>query len=88
MTRILEYISNIENGYYVEIGVYDGIIQSTTKYLEDEFNWTGILIEYNKDFFTKLQLNRQNNINIYMTNYDFTQLFDYYELFKIDLLKI
>jgi hypothetical protein len=88
MTRILEYISNIENGYYVEIGVYDGIIQSTTKYLEDEFNWTGILIEYNKDFFTKLQLNRQNNINIYMTNYDFTQLFDYYELFKIDFLSI
>jgi hypothetical protein len=88
MKRVLEYISNIPNGFYIEIGVYDGILQSTTKFLEDEYNWTGLLIEYNKNDFKKLQINRPNNININMVDYNFNELLDYHEIFKIDFLSI
>jgi hypothetical protein len=88
MTYILEYISNIQNGFYIEIGVYDGILQSTTKFLEEEYNWTGILMEYNKNYFNQLLINRPNNININITDYNFNSLFDYYQIVKIDLLSI
>jgi len=62
--RILEYIGNIENGYYIEAGAYDGIFQSNTKFLEEELNWTGILIEPSPTIFLELEKNRPNNINI------------------------
>lgn len=62
--RILEYIGNIENGFYIEAGAYDGILQSNTKFLEEELNWTGILIEPSPQVFLDLEKNRPNNINI------------------------
>lgn len=62
--RILEYIGNIENGFYIEAGAYDGILQSNTKFLEEELNWTGILIEPSPNVFLNLEKNRPNNINI------------------------
>jgi len=62
--KILEYIGNIENGFYIEAGAYDGILQSNTKFLEEELNWTGILIEPSPKVFLDLEKNRPNNINI------------------------
>jgi len=62
--RILEYIGNINNGFYIEAGAYDGILQSNTKFLEEEFNWTGILIEPSPKVFIELEKNRPNNLNI------------------------
>lgn len=64
MKRILEYIGNIENGFYIEAGAYDGILQSNTKFLEEELNWSGILIEPSPKVFLDLEKNRPNNINI------------------------
>jgi hypothetical protein len=62
--RILEYIGQIENGFYIEAGAYDGILQSNTKFIEEELNWTGILIEPSPKVFLELEKNRPNNINI------------------------
>ena len=36
---------NFKNGTYIELGANDGAFQSNTKWLEDEFQWNGILIE-------------------------------------------
>lgn len=55
------FFKNKKNGIYLELGAYDGIIQSNTKFYEDEFNWTGILIESNVDSFELLKKNRPNN---------------------------
>lgn len=60
--RILEYVSEIENGFYIEAGSYDGVFQSNTKFLEEEYNWTGILIEPSPKTFLDLERNRPNNI--------------------------
>ena len=62
--RILEYIGNIENGFYIEAGAYDGVLQSNTKFLEEELSWTGILIEPSPKVFLNLEKNRPNNINV------------------------
>ena len=32
------YIGNVENGFYIEAGAYDGEIQSNTKFLEEEYD--------------------------------------------------
>lgn len=61
---VLEYIKNIKNGFYVEIGAYDGIFQSSTKFIEDNYNWKGILIEPSPTVFLDLEKNRPNNILI------------------------
>ena len=62
--RILQYIGKIENGFYIEAGAYDGILQSNTKFLEEYKGWFGILVEPGKNIFKSLQINRPNNINI------------------------
>lgn len=35
----------IKNGFFLEMGAYDGILYSNTLWLERNHNWTGILIE-------------------------------------------
>jgi len=36
---------DFRNGAYIELGANDGAFQSNTKWLEDDFGWSGILIE-------------------------------------------
>jgi len=46
---------------YIELGALDGIRYSNTKLLEEQFGWSGILIEPNKAAFSLLQVNRPGN---------------------------
>lgn len=55
-----KYFKNKMNGVFIELGAVDGIYISNTKYLEDNFNWTGLLIEPNYKEFKKLEINRTN----------------------------
>ena len=41
---LLKYL-NYENGFFIEAGANDGVVQSNTFYFEKELNWTGLLIE-------------------------------------------
>ncbi len=52
-----------ENGYFVEIGAYDGISMSNTYLLEYWYKWKGICVECNPLYFKKLTENRPNSIN-------------------------
>jgi|TARA_B100000073_G_scaffold80349_1_gene61154 FkbM family methyltransferase len=49
-----------QDGYFVEFGGYDGIAHSNTLLLEEYFNWTGILAEASRNFFSELTKNRPN----------------------------
>jgi len=42
--KILPYLQDIENGFFVEAGALDGLFMSNTKTLED-LGWHGLLIE-------------------------------------------
>lgn len=46
------------NGFFIDIGAYDGRTFSNTYLLESEYNWQGICVEANKDVFNKLKENR------------------------------
>jgi FkbM family methyltransferase len=64
----IHIINNIfdkkENGYFVDIGAYDGINMSNTYLLEKNYGWKGISVEANPRYFNKLQEIRKSiNIN-------------------------
>jgi len=43
--RLVEAIAPGRNGYFVELGAYDGVAQSNTYVLQRRFGWTGLLVE-------------------------------------------
>tara|TARA_X000000950_G_scaffold65785_1_gene80934 strand:+ start:2384 stop:3244 length:861 start_codon:yes stop_codon:yes gene_type:complete len=57
------------NGFFVDIGAYDGIEGSNTYFFEKKLNWNGILIEPSRTQFSKLKNNRSNKcINTAVSN--------------------
>ncbi len=62
---IIQYLlkEKINDGTYLEIGALDGKLCSNTKTLEDFFNFEGILIEPQKQFFNHIKYNRSTNKN-------------------------
>jgi FkbM family methyltransferase len=61
---IIQYLlkEKITDGTFLEIGACDGLLYSNTKTLEDYFNFKGILIEPQPEFYSQLSKNR-NPIN-------------------------
>lgn len=49
-----KYFQNKENGFFVDIGAYDGEIDSNSLFFEN-LGWNGICIEPNPEVFEKLQ---------------------------------
>lgn len=52
------------HGYFVELGAFDGIVQSNTKYLEAFQNWTGLLIEPNPEKVNLCRLSRKKSTKV------------------------
>tara|TARA_R110000868_G_scaffold120055_1_gene318795 strand:+ start:20 stop:637 length:618 start_codon:yes stop_codon:yes gene_type:complete len=59
-TAVLAFYKQKRNGYFVEIGAYDGVALSNTLVLEKEYGWTGILSEVVPVRFKDLLNNRPN----------------------------
>lgn len=53
------FFNNKRNGFFVEIGAYDGIIGSNCYHFERYLNWNGIAIEASNIQFKKLKKNRK-----------------------------
>lgn len=67
-----EFFINKRNGFFVECGAVDGILESTCKFFEDELEWSGINIEASPPLFNMLIKNRPNciNINVGLSDHD------------------
>ena len=50
------YFNEATNKVFLEVGAVDGIKLSNTLFLERQRNWTGLLIEPNKDFYKRLTM--------------------------------
>lgn len=61
---VLEILKYQKNGYFLDIGAYDGIKFSNSYLLELEHNWTGTLVEANPSNFHRMIKNRPNTNNI------------------------
>ena len=56
--NVIEFYKEKKNGFFIDVGAYDGIKFSNTLLLEKELEWNGICIEPGKRFFQKLTENR------------------------------
>lgn len=61
---VLDFYNFKRNGYFVEIGAYDGVSISNCLLLEKEYDWIGICIEPIPFRFEKLKENRKKSICI------------------------
>jgi FkbM family methyltransferase len=57
------FFTNKKNGFFVECGATDGILETTCKFFEDSLGWTGINIEASPPLYDMLIKNRPNCIN-------------------------
>jgi len=57
---ILEF-GKKNDGFFIEIGASDGLLNSNTYMFEKLMNWNGLLIESNKELIEKLKKNRPNS---------------------------
>lgn len=53
---------NKRNGFFIEIGAYDGVYHNNTLTLEKDFGWDGLLIEAIPKFATLASLNRKAKV--------------------------
>jgi putative sugar O-methyltransferase len=57
---VLDMLNNKKNGYFLDIGAFDGVKCSNTFILEKNYNWKGLLIEAQPETFSLLQKTRTN----------------------------
>jgi FkbM family methyltransferase len=67
---VVEFLKFKKNGYFIELGAYDGIQTSNTYYMETNLGWEGICVEANPRVYQSLIKNRKSkNINVALNNY-------------------
>ena len=60
--ELINIIGDKKNGFFLEVGAYNGISESVSLRFENDLNWRGLLIEPNPLHFKYLLKNRPKNI--------------------------
>ena len=60
--KLINLIGKKKDGFFLEVGAYNGISESVSLRFEKELNWKGVLIEPNPIHFKYLKKNRPKNI--------------------------
>ncbi len=60
--ELIEILKKKQNGFFLEVGAYNGISESVSLRFETELKWRGLLIEPNPIHFKFLKKNRHKNI--------------------------
>lgn len=66
---LLSVYKGKRDGYFIEVGAYDGIESSNTYLMEKDYNWKGICVECNPEKYNMLKKNRKS-INLDCAVYD------------------
>jgi hypothetical protein len=75
---VLKLLREKRNGFFVECGSNDPILINNTYLLENQYNWNGIMIEYDIAYLNSYKQHRPNSIHIIQdaTTIDYKQLFE------------
>lgn len=73
------FFKGFSNGFFVECGACDGVLESSCKFFEETMGWTGINIEPAPPLFELLIKNRPNctNYNIALSGKDTVKVFNH-----------
>jgi hypothetical protein len=77
---VLSMLNNKKNGFFLELGSQHPINNNNTFILEKEYNWNGIMVEYDSHWLNEYKIHRPNSIHII----DDAQSIDYNSLLKIN----
>jgi len=75
---VLKVLNEKKNGYFLEIGSNHPTIINNSYLLEKQYDWKGIMIEYNSNFLSLYKLYRPNSIHII----DDATVVDYKNIFE------
>ena len=77
--KLCEIFNNKKNGFFIELGANNGLIQSNTAFFEKYLEWKGILIEPSYKGYIECKKNRKNSIclNYACVSNDFNEKFIY-----------
>jgi len=59
---VTDFFEKKKNGYFLDIGAYDGVQWSNTYCLEKELNWSGLLVEASLDLCNQMKFSRSQTI--------------------------
>lgn len=62
---ILKILKNKQNGNFIEIGSHHPIFINNTYILEKDYNWKGIMVEYDNSYKKLYEIYRPNSIHIF-----------------------
>jgi FkbM family methyltransferase len=65
LDRRLERYLDFDNGFFVELGAFDGVYQSNSNYFERSRGWRGILVEPSPENFLLCRQNRAEETRVY-----------------------
>jgi len=88
---VIHCLQQKKNGYFLEIGSSDPITINNTYPLEKNFNWKGIMIEYNTSFSSEYKNKRPNSVHVLQdaTTINYKELFEKNNVpYNIDYLQI
>jgi len=60
---VIAALKNKKNGYFLEIGSNDPIHSNNTYLLESQYNWKGLMVEYDKNFESSYKTHRPNSLH-------------------------
>lgn len=58
------YFKDKKQGFFIECGAFDGLIENSCKFFEDSMGWTGINVEPVPYIYDQLAINRPKCINL------------------------
>ena len=68
--KILDFFSYKRNGFFIEAGAADGILESNTLLLEKKYGWTGLLVEPGREQFKYCKKFRKSIVeNYFLTSF-------------------
>jgi len=88
---VLHTLKEKRNGFFLEIGSNDPIFINNTYLLEKQYDWKGIMIEYDGRYLSSYKEHRPNSIHVIndATTIDYKQLFETNNVpLSIDYLQI
>jgi hypothetical protein len=87
---VLSALTKKRDGYFLEIGSNDPVNINNSYILESEFNWKGLMVEYDKKWESSYKQKRTSNYIIQdATTVNYAQLFSQYNFPKsMDYLQI
>ena len=75
---VINILKQKRDGFFLEIGSNDPIIINNTYILEKDYNWKGIMIEYDPKYLESYKKDRSNSIHVIndATKIDYKSLFE------------